>query len=418
MILILSFSSLLLSVILLQLSSGILGPLDVLSGYEIGFSTTQIGMLGSAHFIGFFAGCWIGPGLVGQIGHSRAFAVFAASGTVGILLHMVIINPYAWCFMRILAGLCVAGCFTVMEGWIQAKTQNQNRGRSLRAYRTADMVGGIAAQSLIALLPHGNYIAYNIIAIICCSSLLPLALTRIPAPKTLPNLKFYPFLAYRTSVMATAGVITAGITSAGFRMAGPIFGAQIELSDLQLGLFLGSFLVGGALAQYPIGWLADKFDRRRLLIVLSFFAIGACVFILTLSNLNATFLMLGTVIFGFFTYPIYSVSAAHANDFIDPDKVVELNASLLFCFGIGAIFSPYFISILIELFGTLSMFAFIALIHFVLVIFGIIREKIGQTPDRKTKYIFTPRTSWKIGGLLRKTRNQDRNNLDANQSHE
>ena len=72
----LSFSSLLISVVLLQLSSGILGLLDLLSGFDLGFTTTQVGRLDSAHFIGFFVGCWMNPGLVSQIGHSRLFLDF------------------------------------------------------------------------------------------------------------------------------------------------------------------------------------------------------------------------------------------------------------------------------------------------------------------------------------------------------
>ena len=53
----LSFAALFLSVILLQLSSGGVGPLDALSGLALGFDTQQVGILGSAHFFGFFIGC-------------------------------------------------------------------------------------------------------------------------------------------------------------------------------------------------------------------------------------------------------------------------------------------------------------------------------------------------------------------------
>jgi MFS family permease len=70
--LLISFAALFLSVILLQLSSGGVGPLDVLSGTELGFTTGQIGLLGSAHFFGFFIGCWWAPRLMGSVGHSRA----------------------------------------------------------------------------------------------------------------------------------------------------------------------------------------------------------------------------------------------------------------------------------------------------------------------------------------------------------
>ena len=77
--LLISFAALFFSVILLQLSTGGVGPIDVLSGVQLGFSRQEIGMLGSAHFLGFFIGCWWAPRLMGSVGHSRAFAAFTAA---------------------------------------------------------------------------------------------------------------------------------------------------------------------------------------------------------------------------------------------------------------------------------------------------------------------------------------------------
>ena len=125
------FAALFLSVILLQLGSGGVAPLDALSGIQSGFTTTEVGALGSAHFFGFFIGCWWAPRLMGNVGPSRAFAAFAAfaaAGTIGILAHMLVVNPLAWAVMRMGSGLCLAGCYTIIEAWLQAKVTNPNPG--------------------------------------------------------------------------------------------------------------------------------------------------------------------------------------------------------------------------------------------------------------------------------------------------
>ena len=93
---IITFSALFLSVILLQLSSGGVGPLDALSGIALNFTTEQIGLLGSAHFLGFFIGCWSSPRLLGSVGHSRAVATFTAMGAIGLLGNFIIVPPQAW----------------------------------------------------------------------------------------------------------------------------------------------------------------------------------------------------------------------------------------------------------------------------------------------------------------------------------
>jgi hypothetical protein len=52
-----SFTALFLSILLVQLGSGTLGPLDALAGIEPGFTPQEIGLLVSANFICFLFGC-------------------------------------------------------------------------------------------------------------------------------------------------------------------------------------------------------------------------------------------------------------------------------------------------------------------------------------------------------------------------
>jgi len=172
--LLISFAALFGSITLLQLSSGAIGPLDVLSGVQEGFSNAQIGLLGSAHFTGFFIGCWWAPRLMGTIGHSRAFAAFAAAGAIGAIAHPMLVEPTLWAGLRIMTGLSVAGCYTVIEAWMQAKLTNSNRGRVMASYRTVDIVASSLAQLMIGALTPASYISYNLLAILCCAALLPL----------------------------------------------------------------------------------------------------------------------------------------------------------------------------------------------------------------------------------------------------
>ena len=397
-----SFSSLFASVILIQMSSGGLGPLDALSGIQQGFTTGQIGMMGSAHFIGFFIGCWWSPRLISQIGHSRAFAVFASAGTIGTLAHMFYVDAYAWSVMRILSGICVAGCFTVIEAWLQAKVTNAIRGRAIGLYRVVDMVGGIASQLMIAVLEPAAYLSYNILAIFCCASLLPLALTRIPQPGTAERLRLKPLLAMRISPMATLGVIVAGITAASFRMVGPVYGSSVGLDNRQLGLFLGAFIFGGALAMYPAGWLADKFDRRKVMIGFSLSVVVASGVTMISAGMGVEMVMAAAILFGITSFPIYSLAAAHANDFIDPQQMVELSSSLLFSYALGAIASPLLVSYAIGAFGPYAMFTFIALAHIVLCVFSFIRMRVGPKPEDKTAYVYMPRTTFLFARLLKR----------------
>ena len=399
-----SFAALFLSVILLQLSSGGVGPLDAISGVKLNFSKTQIGLLGSAHFIGFFIGCWWSPRLMGSVGHSRAFACCTALGAIGLLSHMMILDPYAWAIMRIGTGICIAGCYTIIEAWLQSKVTNANRGRAMGTYRFVDMAGSLSAQLLIGVLEPAHYISYNLLAILCCASLLPLAMTKARQPETPAAPRLRPMLAVARSPLAAAGVIVAGLTGAAFRMVGPLYGQDVGLSLDQIAYFLAAFVLGGALAQYPAGWLADKYDRRWVLIWLSGAAILSCGFTTWAAGLGQYMVFLASGLFGLTTFPIFSVAAAHAHDFAKSEERVELSAALMFFYALGAIASPIIASSLLGYFGPYALFVFIAIGHVVLVIFGLSRMTARPTVDVKTPYVYAPRTSFLIGRLFRRKR--------------
>lgn len=399
-----SFAALFLSVILLQLSSGAVGPLDALSGLTLDFTRTDVGLLGSAHFLGFFIGCWWAPRLMGSIGHSRAFAAFTAAGAIGLLGHMLIINPLAWSLMRIATGLCIAGCYTVIEAWLQAKVTNETRGRTMGVYRVADMGASLAAQMMISVLEPASYVSYNILALLCCAAILPLTLTKASPPSTGKAPRLRPMLAVRRSPLAAAGVVVAALSSASFRMVGPVYGQEVGLQIGEIAYFLAAFVAGGALAQVPVGWLADKFDRRWVLIWLSVAAIVSSVVTVLVQDLSIVGILLTAGFFGLTTFPIYSVAAAHAHDFASSDERVELSAALMFFFALGAIAAPLLASRLMEMFGPPSMFIMIAAGHAGLVIFGLARMRVRPTMEEKTPYVYAPRTSFTIGRLMKRIR--------------
>ena len=59
--------------------------------------------------------------------------------------------------------------------------------------------------------------------------------------------------------------------------------------------------------------------------------------------------------FGVFTFPLYSLSVAHANDSVSREDFVEVSSGLLLIFGVGAIIGPLLASKLIQHFGQPSL---------------------------------------------------------------
>jgi len=401
--LVLSFAALFLSIAFVQLGSGTLGPLDALSGRALGFTTREIGLLGSAHFVGFIGGCLITPAIMARVGHSRAFAVFAATGAVSALLHPVFESAMVWALLRVLTGATVAGAYTVAESWLQAKATNANRGRVSSVYRVVDLTASLGAQLMIAGLEPAAYVSYNIIACFLCLSILPLTLTKAKAPPSPTTPKLRVLRAIRLSPLAAAGVVTVGLSTSSFRMVGPLYGDVNGLIPGQIGLFLAAAVLGGALAQPVMGHVSDRYDRRKILIVVSMLALASCAYFVTRPVVQSfSELLTASFLFGASSFPLYSVSAAHANDYAEADFVVELNASLVLMYGLGAVVSPLLASELITRFGPAAMFAYIGAAHGALMVFGLWRMTRRPLSATRTPHTYRPRTTMWLEKLMRR----------------
>ncbi len=408
--LIISFVALLISIFFLQLGSSILAPFDALAGLEIGFSNVELGLLGSSHFAGFLIGCWIAPYVMGRVGHIRAFTIFASFSVLGSLMHPILIDPYFWCFLRVLAGISIAGCFTIVEGWLNAKVSNLNRGRVFGGYRFVDHGAAALGSIFIGFLDTEQLLTYNIIGVFLCLCILPLAFTS-NIPPTIPKAPSLSIVrAFKLSPLSFVSVFVVGATNPAIRMVGPIYGAERGFSSFEVGIFLSLALIGGVISQIPLGLVADKFDRRWVLIFLSFASLFCCSLIALFGDESFFIFSAFIFLFSFFALPIFSVAAAYANDFSDDTFFIDLAASIIFIYGISAIISPLIVSILFEIFGSGILFVYIGLIHLSLCIFGFYRMTIRPSSDTKQPYLILPRTSFvflKMFGKKQAEKNKD-----------
>ena len=405
--LLISLSALLISTLFVQMGIGALRPFDAISGQALGFSPVEIGLLASGHFAGFLLGCVFGPHLVRRAGHSRAFAVMAGAAVISIIAHPLFPDAMFWTAIRVLSGFSVAGCYTLIESWLQAKITNEIRGRVFSIYRLVDMSGQIMANAIIATLTPASYVSYNLLAIIMCLAILPLALTQSKEPKLPEQVSYQPFFAMRISPLAGLGVVVAGLSTATFGSVGPIYAIAVGLDLSQIALFLVVSTIGGMASQLPAGILADKISRRTVLLVFSIMASALCLMMMMpvadvmISGIPLVYVM--SFLFGFTTFPIYSICAAHASDFVDPDKMITLSASLIFLFASGAIVSPLLAGMIIERYGASMMFSMIAAAHILLMIFTIYRNFVRPAEQRR-RYAYVPRTSMFIASILRPKR--------------
>ena len=98
-----------------------------------GFSPAQLGMIGSAYYVGFLMGSLLNPLAFRQLGHRRLFALYAVCIAMAVALQPLLPGPVQWFVLRAAVGFLAAGMFAALESWLNAVATNANRGRTLSA---------------------------------------------------------------------------------------------------------------------------------------------------------------------------------------------------------------------------------------------------------------------------------------------
>ncbi len=390
--------------------NGLQGTLIALRGAQEGFSPTMIGFMGTAYFGGFLLGCLAIGRIMKAVGHVRAFSALAAIASAGTLVLVLVIDPVMWSVIRFATGFCFAGLFTVIESWLNSGAPNEQRARVLALYRMVDIGSVTGAQFLIPVFGTGGFTIFAIMSIMITLSLVPVSLGDRSNPTPPDDVKLDLRRVFRISPLGCIGCIAVGVTNSSFRTLSPVYAEELGMSVADVVTFVSVGIIGGAIIQYPLGYLSDRWDRR---IVLLGSTVGAFLTALALAFLAggdalANFVLV--FIFGSFAMPLFSLSAAHANDRAGPGEFVLVNAALMLFYSFGAIGGPFSASFAMEKFGPNALFTFIAAVYVVFIFIILYRMGVRSSvpAERRGRFIALLRTSTIFARLARQTGNGGR----------
>ncbi|KIT17186.1 MFS transporter [Jannaschia aquimarina] len=343
---------------LLMIGNGVQGTLLGVRGDLEGFSTGAMSIVMSSYFAGFLLGSRFVPGLIRKVGHVRVFAALGSLASAGLILFPLLTEAWAWIALRLLIGFCFCGIYIVAESWLNNSTTTETRGRALSLYIIAQMVGIVAAQAIFAFGDPSGFELFVIVSVLVSLAFAPILLAATPVPP-FERTKPMSFLeVYRVSPLGVVGVfLMGGFFSAAFGMVG-VYGAQAGLTGGQIATFAAAIYVGGMLLQYPIGWLSDRTDRRRLIVSSSAVAALACgIGALGLGGFPG--LLVSAFVMGGMANPLYALLLAYTNDYLDYEDMASASAQLLFVNGLGAVGGPLLTGWLMGLVGPAGFFFFV-----------------------------------------------------------
>lgn len=353
----------------------------------MGFSSVELGVLGSAYYAGFVAGCLAGPYIILRAGHIRAFTAAVALASTMALAHALVLDVVPWLVFRAITGACLATLYLIIESWLNDRATNKTRGVIMSAYIVVNFSALTVGQLLVTLYDPASFPLFAIASVLISLATIPVALTRSAQPAPIALVRFRPIALYRSSPVGVVGVTIIGVANGAFWSLGTVYALSRSLSAREAAIFMSVVVVGGAIVQWPVGRISDRVDRRKVLLTLLSLATVFGV-ALALAPANTNLILVLGFFLGASMLPSYSIAAAHAYDYAKRDEYVETAAGILMANGLGSIVGPAIAASVMAAIGGWSLFLFTAFAQLILVafVFSRLRARAPLPSGEKTGF--------------------------------
>ncbi len=382
-------AALLISVSILLTGQGLQGTLLPVRATLEHFPALAIGAMGAAYFIGFTLGCLQGGEMVRRVGHVRVFLAMGALASASPLIHSMFVHPLTWGLLRFMTGFCFAVLYVVIESWLNDRSTNETRGTIFSAYAMITLTVLAIGQMLTLLYDPAAFELFIIASILVSISAVPVALSTSPTPERPHKGSINLRRLFEISPSGALGCFVSGLANGSFWAMAPVFTSSVSAGTALAAWFMTSAVIGGAVTQWPLGLLSDKFSRRGVLVSIT--AGGCAVGVLMsymapdLSFLQANLL---AAAWGGLAFPLYTIAVAYANDRAEKHEYVTVSSGLLLMYGIGAILGPFIASVWVTVRNPGELFMFSAFAHAMLALYILGRwlRRARAEPDHSISF--------------------------------
>ena len=395
----------------IMVSHGFQGNLLGIRAILENFNFIATGTMMSGYFVGYFVGANMIPNLVSKVGHIRVFAAFASMASLSSLIHALFVDPIVWTLARFLTGFSMIGILIIVESWLNDRATNKTRGKVLSLYMFFTFFAFTIGNLLLNISSPNSYEPFILISLLFSVALIPILLTKRKPPtfKKTSSIRIKELL--KISPFGSFSMFCTGFIFAAMFAMLSVYAVTMNLTVFEISILLVGTTLAGAIFQWPIGYLSDKYDRRVIVIgcciasfifgVLSIMSSGIYFESLVAEemvrfnyfssdgNMNKTNLFIFIILLSGMTLPMFALNLALVNDYIPKEKFVAAGAGLNIIFGLGAMAGPIICSILMSLLGPNGFFIHLFIFLLAIIFFGIYRVNKREYEDNPES-TFTP----------------------------
>ena len=329
------------------LTYGLTAPLIAVNLAARGAGETTIGANAAMHALGVLLIAPLLPRLAVRYGQRGLIVAALLLSAAMLALFPFVPAVWLWFPMRLALGVGAEVLGVLSETWINDLADESTRGRTMAIYMAALSLGYAGGPAILSVVGTGQA-AYWIGAAIAIAAIIPVASpwTAAPAKMEAHAARPWQYLRLAPVAMATT-VLNAGVETAGLSFIALYAGNQ-GWSEAEAMRLVTALMVGAIALQLPIGLLADRMSRPRLVMLLAIVsALGALAWPFVLANAPlayATVFVWGGVFVG-----IYTVMLALVGERFSGAELVGIYAMMGLAWGVGALIGPASVGVGMEL---------------------------------------------------------------------
>lgn len=291
------------------LQAGVALPLVPLALERQGTDKLTIGVVTALWAVGMLTFGSRIPHLASRFGAVPVIIVSVLAGSLIGVAYTVTSGPIAWGVLTYLHGVVGGVPWVVSEIWMNVVVDERRRGRVMGVYATMVALGmalGPLVLQVVGVYGPAPFLTSAGLALLVAVPLLP-------HWHTAPRIRFSNDSGFRAVlVVAPLAMFAAFACGLGEQVAFsflPVYAVGAGVSAQTGALWLSFFVMGNVVLQWPIGWMADHFDRRA---VLAGCTLASAVLVALLPVVPATSpAVIGVVLlWGGISFAIYPVGLA------------------------------------------------------------------------------------------------------------
>lgn len=353
---------------------GAMVPLISLRLEAAGYSNTLIGINGAMFPIGLLAiGFWL-PSILRFFGPLRAVYFGVGVTSCSVLLLPVLDNYIAWCLLRLGAGAAGGVYWVMSETWINMMVTEKTRGRVMAIY-TATMAFGFAfGPEIVARMGIEGFLPFLIVSALLALSAVPFFFVHDVKPEIPAHAGVNVLGALRIAPLVLFAGLAGGAAESALYILLPLYGTDAGYDQASAARLLTWFYIGNVVLQFPLGYVADRFGRFRLLqLCVAGTLIGAILLPLVFAQelpLRTMLLLWGGVTMG-----IYTLSLALLGERFKPGDLSAANAAYVMMYEFGGLGGPVIAGGMMDTMGRQGLPLFAVIITAVYLVYAAISRR-------------------------------------------